>query len=133
MTLNYTDTFIASSEDGPATAAEPQRGKRSIAEIQYEMLVEQPYQFTQEDILFASSAGVREHPEIRNDPDLRRAFFSRSQACLRTSPLVKKWGFGIHFDAQGKAAAFRKESPEYEQWAADPSLYQTKGMRSKRA
>jgi hypothetical protein len=133
MNLNYTDTFIAASEDGPSASSVPPKGKRSIAEIQYEMLVERPYQFTQEDILFASSADPRERPELRNDADLRHAFFSRSQACLRTSPLVKKWGFGIHFNAQGKAAAFRKETPEYDRWASNPSLYQTKGMRSKRA
>lgn len=129
MTLNYTDTFIAASEDGPDSATVPSRG---IAQVQYEMLVGQPYQFRQEDVLFASSAEVRERPELRDDEALRREFFSKPQACLRASPLVKKWGFGIHFDAAGKAAAFAKGSDEYERWAADSSLYQTKGMRSKR-
>ncbi len=131
--MNYTDTFIAASEDGPAVSAVPAKGKRSVAEIQFGMLVDQPYWFTQEDVLFGSSGAVREDPSKGENEALRKEFFSRSQACLRCSPLVKKWGFGIHFDADGKAAAFAKESAEYARLAADDSLFQTKGMRTKRA
>lgn len=131
--MNYTDTFIAASEDGPPASAAPAKGKRSIAEIQYAMLVEQPYRFTQEDVLFASSARVREDASKGDDQALRAEFFAKPQACLRCSPLVKKWGFGIHFDADGKAAAFAKESAEYTRFAGDGSLFQTRGMRTKRA
>ncbi|MEI7025361.1 DUF6157 family protein [Paenibacillus sp. y28] len=31
-------------------------------------------------------------------------FFSKPKACLRTSPLVKKYGWGLGFDAAGKIA-----------------------------
>jgi hypothetical protein len=105
----------------------PPNGKRSIAEIQYAMLVEQPYRFTQDEVLFESSA-ERRAGELGN----RTAFFARPQACLRCSPLVKRWGWGIHFDSEGKAAAYAKGSEEYAALAQDSSLAQTRGMRSRR-
>ncbi|RYG22221.1 hypothetical protein EON82_17535 [bacterium] len=105
----------------------PPKGKRSIAEIQYAMLVEQPYRFTQDDVLFESSS-----PRRAGEEGDREAFFSRPQACLRCSPLVKRWGWGIHFDSEGKAAAFAKGSEEYRRFLEDPELAQTRGMRSKR-
>lgn len=126
--MSYVDTFIAASEDCAMLGATPPAGKRSIAEIQYAMLVEQPYRHTQEDVLFASSTSMR--TEGTGD---RAAFFAKSQACLRCSPLVKRWGWGIHFDAEGRAAAFAKDSEEYRRLNADKTLSQTRGMRSKRA
>ena len=133
--MNNADTFIAVSEDCPNSGAVPPPGRRSIAEIQSAMLVGEPYRHTEEDVLFASSAAMRENPDrpATEKSDLREAFFSRSQACLRTSPLAKKWGWGIHFDHNGKAAAFAKGSEDYRRLSEDDSLAQAKGMRSKRA
>jgi hypothetical protein len=126
--MGYANSFIAASEDCPMLGETPPSGKRSIAEVQYEMLVLQPYRFTQDDVLFESSSARRAGEE--GD---REAFFAKPQACLRCSPLVKRWGWGIHFDAEGKAAAFPKGSEEYARLAQDSSLMQTRGMRSKRA
>ena len=125
--MSYSDTFIAASEDCPMVGEAPPNGKRSIAEIQYAMLVEQPYRFTQDDVLFESSA-----ERLAGEEGDREAFFSRPQACLRCSPLVKRWGWGIHFDSEGRAAAYAKGSPEYAKLADDSSLAQTRGMRAKR-
>ncbi|WP_298711512.1 DUF6157 family protein [Micrococcus sp. 2A] len=34
----------------------------------------------------------------------REAFFAKSQACLRASPLGKRHGWGLHHDAEGRVA-----------------------------
>jgi len=138
MSLNYTNTFISVAEDSKVdvgTVPKRKEGKSTIAEVQFHLLVEQPYQFTQEDVLFQSSSAMRENPELSAEErkELRAEFFSKSQACLRASPMGKTYGWGIHFNAEGFAAAYGVETREYQEYAADKSLYQTRAMRSKRA
>ncbi|WP_228408674.1 DUF6157 family protein [Chryseobacterium sp. JV274] len=54
------------------------------------------------------------------------------QACLRSSPLVKRYGFGIHHNKDKKVALFPIESKEYQDFLNDTSVTKTKAMRSKR-
>lgn len=136
--LNYVNTFIAIADDSAATAPIVPREKKdgtSIAQVHYEMLVIQPYTHRQEDVLFASSAAVRNAAALppHEVVALRAAFFAKPQACLRTSPLPKSHGWGLHFDAEGKAAAHAVDSAEYRQLSGDTSLHHLKAMRSKRA
>lgn len=136
--LNYVNTFIAVADDCPATMPVVPREKKagtSIAQIHYDMLVVQPYTHRQEDILFASSAAVRNAADLpaHEKAELREAFFAKPQACLRTSPLPKSHGWGLHFDADGRAAAHAVGSADYQRLSSDPSLQQLKAMRSKRA
>lgn len=131
MNLNYFDTFIAVADESAVTHSTepPRRDKATAANIQYEMLVEHPYRYTQEDILFESST------EARNADDKaaeRAKFFDKSRACLRASALGKRYGWGIHFDKNGKAAAYGVESDEYRKFAKDSELTQTRAMRSAR-
>jgi len=54
-TTNYTDTFIEAAEDCPATEGEipPQKGdKRSVATIEFELIIRHPYRYTSDDVLF---------------------------------------------------------------------------------
>ena len=54
--MNYVNTFIAVSPDTRATVASvpPARGaRRSIAQIEYELIAGHPYQLTQEDVQFS--------------------------------------------------------------------------------
>jgi len=120
------DVFIAASEDCRGEGALPTK-PGSVAAVQYRMLVEEPYRHTQGDVLFASSTAVR-----AGEPADRDAFFARPQACLRCSPLVKTHGWGIHFDAQGRAAAYPKGSEAYARLTEDGSLRHTRGMRSRK-
>ena len=70
-----------------------------------------------------------EHPKGERP---RAAFFGKPQACLRASPLVKKHGWGIHHDADGRVAAVAVEGADYAKLKARGDLKQTVGMRSKR-
>lgn len=60
-TTNYVSTFISVAEDCPATQGEipPTKDPKSAAQIQYEMLANHPYEFTSDDVIFASNGARR--------------------------------------------------------------------------
>lgn len=62
----------------------------------------------------------------------REKFFAKGQACLRTSPLAKTYGWGIHHDEKGRVALIPMESEQYNRLSEDSSIQQVKAMRSKR-
>jgi hypothetical protein len=133
--MNYVDTFIEVADDSPAqTASVPtsKGGKRTIPVLQYEMIANHPYQYTQEDILFETYAEYN-HIEPADRPTERQKFFAQGQPCLRSSALGKRYGWGIHSDANGKVALYAIESEDYQRLAGDATLKHIKAMRSKRA
>lgn len=137
MDLNYYDTLIAVAEDCPVSEAvvpKERGGKKTIAGIQYEMLADNPYTYTQEDVLFNSWFQRQGLPELSEDEltQLREEFFSKPRACLRTSPLAKKHGWGLLFDDQGRIALCPMESDEYRETLENGKLKILKAMRSKR-
>ncbi len=140
--MNYVDTFIVVPEDCPVShSVVPQSKadkKRSVAAIQYELLAENPYELTQEDVLFQTHVLHKQVPadelQARGAP-MREEFFAKPQPCLRTSPLARKYGWGFHFDSAGKVALYPVGSSEYQQFSseASPSVSQRlKAFRSSR-
>ena len=117
--MNYYQTLIAVAEDSPVTASVvpvPRGGKKTVAVLQYDMLTEQPGMLTQEDVLFLSWLQRQDGADEMTAPEiaaLREEFFSKDQPCLRTSPLAKKYGFGLLFDADGLVRLCPMESQEY--------------------
>ena len=65
--------------------------------------------------------------------ELWEKFFSKPMACMRTSPLARSYGWGLHFNAEGKVALVAMESAAYKRLTSDHSVEQTRAMRSKRA
>jgi len=136
--VNYVEAFIAVAEDCKVSAAKiPEaRGKsRTVAQIQYEMLSEKPFTYTQEDVLFASWFKRQEHGDLADDAvaQMRAQFFSKEQPCLRTSPLTRTHGWGLIFDAEGRVALCPMESPEYEKYLDSDGLRVMRALRTKRA
>lgn len=132
MTTNYRDTFITVAADCPAAQGEPPSKPDTIAGLHYALLRAQPYGLTSDDLLFEVHArrnGIGEPDRAR----AREAFFAKPQACLRASPLVKRHGFGLHHDGEGRVAAYGVETAEYRRLASDASLKAVPGMRSHRA
>ena len=115
--MNYQNTLIAVASDCPAveaTAPPPHRGnKASVAEIQFELISKKPYHYTQEDILWLTHVRHKGLSRAEASGAARRSFLSRPQACLRSSPLAKRYGWGLHFDRQGKVALVAVESKRY--------------------
>lgn len=131
---NYFDTFITVAPDSHTEAgtAPPESASPSVALRQFRLIAAHPYRFTSDDILFTVHADRREIPESERAA-ARAAFFSKGQACLRASDLPKKYGWGVHADAQGRVALFGVETPEYRAFAAGEGVTAVKAaMRSKR-
>ncbi len=133
--MNEYDTFIQIAEDCPVSEAVIPKAKsesKTIPVIQYEMLSNHPYRYTQEDVLFEVFA-ERNHISETEREAAREKFFSKGQPCLRTSSFGKRYGWGIHHDAEGKVAIYAVESDEYLRFMNDNSITQCKAMRSKKA
>lgn len=133
-TTNYTNTFIEVAEDCPAKQGEvpPVKGEKTIANLQFDMIYDHPYEYTSDDVVFHCYA-VKNKLKKSELKEAREQFFSKGQACLRCSPLTKRYGFGVHSNAEGKVALFPIESKEYKQFSKDKKLEKVKAMRSKRA
>ena len=134
-TTNYKNTFIEVAEDCPINISEVpplKEDKKSVANYQFEILDKNPYQFTSDDVLFQVFAE-------RNDltkgdfPTEREKFFSKGQPCFRASPLAKRYGYGIHFDENGRIAIYGIETEEYAKFVADASIQKVMAMRTKKA
>ncbi len=131
-TTNYETAFIAVADDCPASTGEvpPMKGdKKSIANIQFEILKKNPYKYTSDDVLFQVFAEKNDLTEAEL-AEARAAYFSKGQACLRASPLTKRYGWGVHHNEEGKIAIYGCESPEYEQFINEESIKVYKAMRS---
>ena len=136
--VGYRNTFISVAEDCRAGTGEvpPERGGApTVAGVQYAMLAGAPGRWTQEDVLIASSPGVRGRTDL-DDEELERLteeYFRTPRACLRASPLPKTFGWGLHYDAEGRITLHAVGSESYARLSTDPSLTQLRAMRSKRA
>jgi Family of unknown function (DUF6157) len=136
--MNYVDTFIAVAQDCAATRGvvpEPRNGRRTVAILQYEMIAEAPYTLTQEDVLFetwlrGSDTGALDDAERAR---LRAEFFVKPRACLRASPLPKQYGWGLHFDDEGRVALYSVDSAEYRRLAGGGSASGKTGPKVVRA
>jgi hypothetical protein len=109
--------------------------KRSIAQIEYDLIAPQPYKLTQEEVQFSvhiERTGVTPTQLKSKRSELWSAFFSKPIACMRTSPLAKSYGWGLHFDNEGRVALVPVESQKYQQLSSSPSVKQTSAMRGKR-
>ncbi|HPR09813.1 MAG TPA: DUF6157 family protein [Candidatus Saccharibacteria bacterium] len=132
MTTNYYDTLIRIAEDSPVTVAEvpvAKNDKPTIASMQYDMVVNNPYKFTSDDVIFRIYA---ERNHVEPNQTEREKYFSKGQPCFRSSPLGKRYGWGVHSDSEGKIAIYPADSSVYEHLANDPTVKQLKAMRSKR-
>ncbi len=137
--FNYYETFIQVAPDCPVSAAVVpvcKGANKSVPVLEYESLTANPYFYTQADLIFAVYLERLAIPpgelESRREA-LWAEFFSKSHACLRASSLPKRYGWGVHFDKDGKIAIYPMEGNEYRQLAGDTALQQLLAMRSKRA
>jgi hypothetical protein len=114
--MNYVETFIQVAPDCPAGAAKIPASKgsgKSVAVLEYELLSQAPYGYTQEELLFAvhvQRSGLSEAEVTANRESLWAAFFARPRACLRASALAKTYGWGFHFDRDGRIGLVAVES-----------------------
>ncbi|MCB0395190.1 MAG: hypothetical protein KDD36_00970 [Flavobacteriales bacterium] len=131
-TTNYTNTFITVAEDCPAKTGEippAEKDRLTAAAIQHECIIKHPYQYTSDDILFLVYA-LHNELSLSEYDTAREVFFSKDQPCFRSSPLPRRYGWGVHFDARGKIAIYGMETPDYKKFAEDRNLNVIQAMRS---
>ena len=131
-TTNYKNTFIESADDSKAQEGKipPHReGTTTEANHHFDMIYDNPYRYTSDDIIFKTYAAKNNLSENKNE---RETFFSKGQPCLRCSPLTKRYGWGIHSDDDGRVAMYPVGSEEYKKFVADENLQHVKAMRSTR-
>jgi hypothetical protein len=105
--------------------------KKTVANMQFEILNKAPYQYTSDEVLFQVFANRNDltHEEFAQ---AKSEFFSKGQPCFRASPLTKRYGFGIHCNEESKIAMYGMETLEYAKYLANKSIGKVKAMRSKR-
>lgn len=130
-TTNYSDTLITVAPDTRATEATPPTGEGTIAVRQYALLDGHDYERTSDDVIFTVHADRADIPEAER-AEARRQFFSKGQPCLRTSPLTKTYGWGVHADADGRVALVAMESDRYAELIDDTSVCKIPAMKSRR-
>lgn len=130
---NYTNTFICVAEDCKKTESEIPPLKldkpKSIARMQFEMITENPFQFTSDDIIFQIHC---ERKGIAQTDEERDSFFSKGQPCFRSSPLAKSYGWGIHYDEQSRVGLVAMDDDAYDKLTNSQELTIVKAMRSSR-
>lgn len=139
--MNYQQTFITVAPDCPVEHSVVPTAKgdaRPIHLIQYELLTQQPYTFTGQELIFETHIqrlGLSKAEVKAKREKIWNELFSKDHACLRSSALAKKYGWGFHYDDQGRIAIYAMESKEYKRLsrggAKDPKVLAA--MRSKRA
>src|SRR5690606_23534604 len=114
-TTNYYNTFIEVAEDCPVSSGvtPPVKGDiRSVARLQFDMLINNPYRFSSDEILFSVFA-VRKEISENEQEEQQQIFFSKGQPCFRASALGKSYGWGIHSNEEGKLALYGMDSADY--------------------
>lgn len=131
---NYYNTFIAVADDCPASKGEipaEKGGQKTVAGQQLEMIGKKPYQYTSAEVIFTLFA---RRNDLAGDEleEARKEFFSKGQACLRASALGKRYGWGIHHNAEGKIAVYGCNTSEYRDYLNQKEVKVVKAIRSKK-
>lgn len=133
-TTNYQNTLITPADDSKAVSAVMpplKQEKKTIANLQFEMIYNEPYRYTSDEVLFEIYR-KRKGPEHDRVAEERKAFFSKGQPCLRTSALAKQYGWGIHHDEEGRVALVAMESDDFKKLLVDPGVKKVKAMKTSR-
>jgi len=113
------EELIEVAEDCPVDRAEPppDGDPKTIARIGYEILVENPYKFTEREFYHELHAVRRERPDLKFDSyNIKRA------------PIVKVHGWGVHRNQDGMLALVAMESDRYRE--LQDSVKTTKAYRT---
>jgi len=121
--VDYINTFIAVAPDNRAvrgmkppasrgSSTGPTDAIPTVAALTYELINGHPYELTSGDVIFTVMA-LRRGISEADRAVARSEFYSEPRACLRSSDLGKRYGWGIHADADGRLALYGVESHEY--------------------
>lgn len=133
-TTNYFNTLIEIAEDSKTTSAiipTLKSDKITIAYFQFDFINRNKYVFTSDEILFEAFVRKNDITVVEKE-NAKKQFFSKGQACFRCSPLAKNYGWGFHFNNEGKVAIYSADSEEYLNLMQDEKITKVKAMRNKK-
>ena len=92
--MNYHDTLIEIADDCPATEGQvpaARGGKKTKAVVEYELLVNHPYAYTEEDIAFEVYAVLHANPDGQPAEGARDVFEQGAPApsCVATGKALR--------------------------------------------
>ncbi|SIN83914.1 hypothetical protein SAMN05444166_1205 [Singulisphaera sp. GP187] len=138
--MGATDTFIQVASDcavkcGVIPIAKGEH--KSIPVLQYELLSTHPYRYTHDDLLYEVHVRHKSVPaeeqKVRAQA-IRAELLAKPHPCLRASLLPKKYGWGIHYDGQGRIALYPMESDAYRRFVqGEGATTLVIALRNKRA
>jgi hypothetical protein len=132
MAMGYLNTFIAVAPDCPADAGIVPDRPRSISGLEYLLLTANPYRLTGEELILAVHARHKRIDDADIEP-FRLVLFSRPHPCLRTSMLPKRYGWGAHYDGNGRIALYGVETDGYRHLISQPDIEVIPAMRNRRS
>jgi Family of unknown function (DUF6157) len=114
------DTFVQVSPDCPVhlgvMPTNKNDAKPSMHVLQYQLLIQNPYRFTLEDLIYEVHIRHKQIPLEQAEAHaetIRRELFEKKHPCMRASMLPKKYGWGVHYDQEGRLALYGMETEEY--------------------
>ncbi len=131
--MSHADTFIPVADDCPATTALPPPAGRAVpsrALLEFELLQGAPCSLDHDAL--NHEIHCRQRAAVGDAPLARDKFLAKGHPCLRASSLTRRYGWGAHYDTQGKIAIFPMESSAYSALANDNPTRKLKAMRNKR-
>ena len=140
-TFDFMDTlnqFIEIAPDCPlrqAVVPPKKAARQTVATIEYELLSKKPYAYTLQELKFATYLQQKQISplEVKTQrKQLLQDFLAKPYACMRASPLTKNYGWGAHYNEEGKIAIYAVGSKDYLRLVADESIKKYSAMRSKR-
>ena len=135
--MAYKNTFITVAPDCPINQHEEptsKRPKKPIHLIQFELIRDHPYHYDHYSLIFQTYLIRNEMEDLAEDEKktLWEQLFSKGHPCLRASALTKRYGYGAHYNEEGKIALYPMESDSYNQYLEIEGIEKIPAMRSKR-
>jgi len=136
--MGYTDTFIKVAADCQVDKSEipVSKNKSKPAHLfQYELLTEKPYAYNHEELIYQVYVLQKEIPEsvLATESDkIKTELFSKGHPCMRASSLTKRYGWGAHYNQDGKIAIYPMESEAYKTLLESEKVKVVPAMKSKR-
>jgi hypothetical protein len=135
--MPYKNTLVTVAADCPVKKSEipvPRGNKIPQHLHQYTLLTNEPYALGHEELTFEvylRKEGLENESEAEKQ-NIWAKLFEKEHPCLRASSLTKRYGFGAHYNSEGKIAIYPMESPEYKKLLDDKIITKLPAMNSKR-
>ena len=136
--MSYTDTLIKVAADCPVRESEIPVSKKQNKPahlIQYELLTQKPYAYNHEELIYEVYVLQKEIPAsvlATEEEKIKAELFSKGHPCMRASSLTKRYGWGAHYNEEGKIAIYPMESEAYKILLESEKVKVVPAMKSKR-